>query len=81
MNKISQKLIDNAINNELESRFKPLWSLWCAWNGRSMSGNDFAEEVGKMFPKATHGEWQRRHLPAPVGRPPQEDDPLKALLV
>lgn len=49
-----------------DTRIKDLSRLWCKWNRREISGQDFALEVGKLFERETLETW---------------NDPLEALLV
>ena len=81
MEKVSQELIERAVNIELSARFQPLFFFWAAWNSKTMSGDDFADEVGKMFPEATRKAWRKKH---PIQREHisiDDNDPLKVLLV
>ena len=81
INRMAEKQILQAIEIEIESRYKPLWALWCAWNSKAMSGDDFADEVGKMFPRATNNAWQKSHPTERGVFRVNESNPLSILLV
>jgi len=81
MNKIAQELMVRAVEAEMASRFQPLWALWCAWNSKAMSGDDFACSVGEMFSEATKREWNKRHPIEKGAFKVDETNPLSQLLV
>ncbi len=81
MNKVAGKLIEQAIEIEIRYRFQSLMVLWCSWNGKALSGDDFADEFGKLFRNETNKEWERRHPITCGGFKVNEANPLSKLLV
>ncbi len=70
MNKKSEELIREAIDIEVKARISKvelsldyLGNLWAEWNGRVITGNEFAGEFDRQFREITHKAWQEKMAP------------------